>query len=252
MVTFIYWPIMPAMKPCIPFQFKQFTVYQASSAMKVTLDACLFGALVRPREFDRTALDIGAGTGLLSLMLAQHGFNQGLTVDGVEIDPAAALEATSNADNSPFQDKVFINNCSIEAFACDKKYDLIISNPPFFSAHLLATNPSRNQARHNDSLPFSTLAKQIALRLASNGKAWVLLPCNEMDTFLKHCTHHQLQCCTIWGVASKESLTPYRSIACLAVGEPQSTDQRSIVVRNEDESYTEEFKALLRPFYMKL
>ena len=133
------------------FQFKQFTVQQDACAMKVTTDACLFGAWVANRinGLDlkgKHFLDIGTGTGLLSLMVAQQ---TDASIDAVEIETAAANQAQENFEQSPWNNKLFLHNSSIQTFIPQHKYDFIFTNPPFFFNDLKSKNHARNIALHD-------------------------------------------------------------------------------------------------------
>ncbi|MET4758482.1 tRNA1(Val) (adenine(37)-N6)-methyltransferase [Endozoicomonas sp. NE40] len=138
------------------FQFKQFRVDQDQCAMKVTMDACLFGALVDVEESQRI-LDIGTGTGLLSLMAAQR---SSAHIDAVELDDDAARQARQNVAQSPWSDRITVTQSAIQQFfGAPDGYDTIICNPPFFENSLKAANDKRTMARHTESLSFSDLVQ---------------------------------------------------------------------------------------------
>ncbi len=244
------------MKTTRPFHFKQFSIKQSQSAMKVTLDACLFGALVAEQSHQENihrALDIGAGTGLLSLMLAQA---LPIQIDAVEIDPEAYQEAEANNLNSPFSNRVHLCNKAIEHFSPNHAYDLIICNPPFFTAGLKGPDRQRNQARHNDSLTFESLCRSIEKLLSTEGKAWLLLPTEEMERFEKMAQTFGLTVTQSWLMRSQAHQQPYRSISCFArCSDEAITNTRKdhqLIIREASNSYTESFKGLLAPYYLKL
>jgi tRNA1Val (adenine37-N6)-methyltransferase len=132
------------------FQFKQFTVHQGDCAMKVTTDACIQGAWTPVQKDEVRILDIGAGTGLLSLMLAQKAPNA--IVDAVELNEQAATQAGQNFAGSPWADRLNVICSDIQGYRATHKYDLIISNPPFFNNSLKGPEASRNNARHTTAL----------------------------------------------------------------------------------------------------
>ena len=155
-------------------------VQQEDCAMKVCTDACLFGAWVADLATGNRILDIGAGTGLLSLMLAQA--YPSSVIDAVEIDHAAAMQATSNAASSPFGSRIRIVAGDIRQFCADP-YDLIISNPPFFSNDLRSADIRRNLALHSEALTLEELVQAAGRLLTSNGKLAILLPSHRSGSF---------------------------------------------------------------------
>lgn len=163
------------------FRFQQFTVIQTHSAMKVCTDAVLFGAMA-PVKPDLSVLDIGAGTGVLSLMVAQLGAGQ---VAAVELTLPAYEEALLNFKNSPWALKLTIIHQDIQSVALNLNtlYDLIICNPPFFIEHSKADNPLRNTARHTDELSFEDLLTSVNRLLAEDGSFYVLLPVHTIENF---------------------------------------------------------------------
>ena len=167
------------------FQFKQFTVHQDKCAMKVCTDACLLGAwvankLMRENTEAKKILDIGAGTGLLSLMIAQK---TNLKTDAVELNADAYLQAKRNIENSLFSSKIQIYNENIKTFLENIQYDYIICNPPFFENQLKSNSNAKNIAMHNTELSFDELIASIKKYLSKNGTAFLLLPFYEVNNF---------------------------------------------------------------------
>ena len=161
------------------FQFKQFIIQQDRSAMKVTTDACLFGAwaaqeVKSKNEKVKNILDIGAGTGLLSLMFAQK--NSSAIIDTIEIDNDAYEQAKENVAASPFSDRINIINGDVKTFSFSKKYDVIISNPPFYENEIKSLNEKKNIAHHHSGLLLEELINIIKLNLAPSGDFYLLLP----------------------------------------------------------------------------
>ena len=163
------------------FHFQQFSVIQMQSAMKVCTDAVLFGAMAPVNKDDRV-LDIGAGTGVLSLMAAQLGAEQ---VTAVELTQASYEEAQLNFGNSPWADRLEAVHQDIQGFAISigHQYDLVICNPPFFENHSKTTDTLRKVARHNDELPFTDLIKSADQLLAGQGLFYLLLPVHAVEKF---------------------------------------------------------------------
>src|SRR4030095_14098823 len=172
------------------FQFKQFTIHQEHCAMKVTTDACLFGAWVARESNDQkvkseNVLDIGTGTGLLSLMYAQK--NTLANIDAIEIDEHACNQAQENVATSPFSKRIKVIHDDVKMFASSKKYDCIISNPPFYEEEILSGDERKNIAHHHSGLLFEQLLNIIKGNLSPSGTFYLLLPfkrTEEMKTIL--------------------------------------------------------------------
>lgn len=158
------------------FQFKQFIIRQDRCAMKVCTDACVFGAWIDVEAAERI-LDIGAGTGLLSLMAAQR--SSGAVIHAVEIDPDAAAQALENKELSPYGDRIKVVNTAIQEFTTQPGYDLIITNPPFFQGDLRSPNHRKNGAHHAEFLTFEELLQSVDRLLKPEGRWAVLLPPDE-------------------------------------------------------------------------
>lgn len=224
--------------------------------MKVTLDACLFGAICTASLNDlkkvTTALDIGSGTGLLSLMLAQSGVER---ITGVELDRPAAEQAQANVSNSPFHNQINIIQKDIIEYHSDNRFDLIVSNPPFFSNQLKGPSQTRNQARHNDGLSFEALSKVIKHNLSENGTAWILLPCDETERFFEYSERQSLYCHQIIEIKSQKNKTPHRTVFSLKHDPLTQTSVvlSTVTIKNQGLSdYSDEFKTLLKDYYIKL
>jgi tRNA1Val (adenine37-N6)-methyltransferase len=184
------------------FQFKQFTIHHDRCAMKVTTDACLFGAWLseevgrRETGDGRTGvevgkvLDIGTGTGLLSLMLAQK--NPGLAIDAIEVDKGAAEQAKDNVDASAWKEQIAIINKDVKDVRLDKKYDYIISNPPFYENELHSPDQRKNTAHHSGGLTLSEVVTIVKDNLAPGGCFFLLLPYKRNEAIKDLLLQHQL------------------------------------------------------------
>jgi tRNA1Val (adenine37-N6)-methyltransferase len=161
------------------FDFKQFRIEQDRCAMKVTSDSCVFGGWVAERlqsmpQPSKRILDIGAGTGLLSLMIAQA--VDKATIDAIEIDPDAANQARENIERSPWKDSIRIQQGDVLEFSMEIKYDVIVTNPPFYEDELTGPDKKKNQAHHDESLPLSNLFDRLGKLLQPTGRFYLLLP----------------------------------------------------------------------------
>ncbi|HMI78726.1 MAG TPA: methyltransferase, partial [Ferruginibacter sp.] len=164
------------------FQFKQFTVFQDKCAMKVCTDACLFGSLIANGQLlPAHCLDIGTGTGLLSLMYAQK--DPLAIIDAVEIDEAVAGQAKENFAASPWAGRLNIFNTDILALHPPEKYDLIFSNPPFFEDDLRSPDEFKNSAKHDTTLDLKQLLQVVDTNLTNEGSFAVLLPYHRVEYF---------------------------------------------------------------------
>jgi len=231
------------------FQFKQFRIEQEHCAMKVSTDACIQGGWT-PIESDvKNILDIGAGTGLLSLMLAQR--TNKCLIDAIELDEDAAKQTQENFKNSPWNERLHCIHADAKTFLFDKKYDLIICNPPFFKNSLLGDDAKRNQARHTLSFSLEDLTNVIDVNLCDNGFASVLLPVTEQKQWMKllyknaFTVSHQLNIHPSKGKAANRIIT-------VCSRKVFTTSHKDLFIRNEENNYSEDFEKLMRPFYLSL
>jgi len=218
--------------------------------MKVNTDGVLLGAWVNPENAE-TVLDIGAGTGLISLMLAQR---TEARITGVEIEKNAAEEAIQNVHNSKWNNRILIENCSFQEFAVTSKskYDLIVSNPPFFSNGIKNSNPHLSIARHNHLLPFADIIGGTKKILSENGKLALILPFNYAQEFIDKSSRENLFLLRFTAVKPFIDKEPNR---CLMefVREVQVIQKTQMSIYDESRTeYTEEFKKLARDFYLNL
>lgn len=234
------------------FQFKQFRIEQGQTAMKVTTEACAFGAWVVRQELKpRRILDIGTGTGLLSLMLAQH-FT--CPIDGVEIDEAAAEQAAANFEASPWSDRLQVIQSDIQSFASSttQKYDLIISNPPFFAAHHLSEQTGRNKALHQSLLPQNELVASAASLLDEHGKFAVIYPLFEARQILSMAIEVGLRPCSHVLLKDKSTKPAIRQFQLFQKGEASTNLSFELVIKKESGDYTDVFTRWLNPYYLHL
>ena len=234
------------------FQFKQFTIHQKNCAMKVCTDGCLFGAWLADRMandkkgFD-TILDIGTGTGLLSLLLAQKLPGK---IDAIELDELAAQQAAENMEASPWKNRLQAISGDARVVHLGRKYDLIVSNPPFFENDLKSNDTKKNLALHSEALSLEELFTVITKHLLPGGKFAVLLPYHRKTAFHKIVLEQGF-------FAEEEVLVKQTHLhnyfrVMLLFGQNRiETVQTTITIRNENE-YTPEFSDLLKEYYLKL
>jgi tRNA1Val (adenine37-N6)-methyltransferase len=245
------------------FSFKKFTIHQDRCAMKVGTDGVLLGVLapvaegfsnVENLEYPYKILDIGTGTGLVAIMLAQRCMGRGKVV-GVEIDSDAALQARENADATDWEIQIY--NSSIQLFTenNNEKFDLIVSNPPFFINSLKAPDKSRNTARHTDTLSFEDLVDSAVKLLAEKGKFTVIIPYSNEKDFIKIADSKNLFAESLVRVIPKIGKEPKRSVITFYKQVENSNcniNVTELVIETENRHcYSEEFKSLTADFYLK-
>lgn len=232
------------------FQFKQFTVRQDRTAMKVCTDACLFGAYAAANGKLNTSsiLDIGTGTGLLSLMLAQK---TDASIDAVEIDTAAYYQAKGNFDHSEWKERLRVFNTDITNFAADKKYDCIISNPPFFEKDLKSEDEKKNTAKHDTALTLQQLLDAVIKNLAEEGTFIVLLPYHRINQFVQEAEKAGLYLNKKILVKQTPLHAWFRAILFFSTT-PGTAVKEEISIRDNMGDYTNKFTDLLRDYYLYL
>ena len=232
------------------FHFKKFSIDDSQSAMKIGTDAVLLGAWA-PCSTETRILDIGTGSGILALMMAQR--NPGVPVDAVEIDHEAAASATHNAKLSPWHSSINVINASLQAFAQHRQagYSLVICNPPFFTNSLKAPDAARNTARHNDSLPVDELLLITSRLLNENGKASFILPAADVENWLavaSRCNLHPTHSTLVRSYTNRE---PHRALLSFCQSLQTVIAENEICIYSGRNTYSSEYKALTRDFYLK-
>jgi tRNA1Val (adenine37-N6)-methyltransferase len=234
------------------FRFKQFTIHQDQTAMKVTTDSCLFGAWVA-REIQSIqnpsrVLDIGTGTGLLSLMIAQK---NDIVIDAVEIDNNAAVQARQNISNSKWKNRVHLFEDDILRFEGNKQYSVIVSNPPFYENELSSPNPLKNIAHHSEQLKLDQLISIIKQRLIPTGEFFILLPLKREMQYQMICESSGLYINK--KVLLKQTVTHKGFRVMLRGSFLNSTMAVSAIgFKDEDNNYTPPFIELLKEYYLNL
>ena len=240
-----------------PFQFKKFKVHQDRCAMKVGTDGVLLGAWSSIEHEPKSILDIGAGTGVIALQLAQR--SSANTIDALEIDDQAHEQCTHNFENSDWADRLFCYHASVQEFASEMehKYDLIVSNPPFFKApkstgsQTQNTSQERAVARFTDTLPFKHLVVCAAHLLSQNGVFCTILPHKEADSFIEIAAQNKLfisKICTIRGIKTSKIK---RCMLAFSLHQSKPKTQE-LIIEVSRHNYTQDYKNLVRDFYVKM
>lgn len=232
------------------FQFKQFCIVQERSAMKVGMDGVLLGAWANASEAKRI-LDIGTGTGLIALMLAQK--NALAEIDAIEIDRDACEETLFNVQQSVWNDRITVHCQSFQEFAAktENKYDLIVSNPPFFSNGVKAPEENRAQARHADALPLDILISGAANLLQENGRIALVLPYEQLHDVENMAKINGLFLSRLCRVKPNPVKPDFRILVELA-NEPVACQEKTLMIEFEKHhDYTSEYRELTKDFYLK-
>ena len=241
------------------FQFKQFTVQQERAALKVSTDSCLFGAWVaeevgsmryevRSEEPPLTILDIGAGTGLLMLMLAQK---SAAMIDGIEIDEPSYKQAKENIEASFWKDRLQLFHGDVKQFNFSKKYDLIISNPPFYEGDLKSGVAHRNVAMHDEGLKLDELLNVVDANLTDEGRFAVLLPYQRAAYTIALAENSNLNLQTHVQVRQTVQHGFFRSMLLFGRMKTELTVEE-LSIKDESNQYSNEFIGLLKDYYLYL
>lgn len=237
------------------FQFKHFTIHQDQCAMKVCTDACLFGAWLRDKMMKENnsvgdALDIGSGTGLLSMMLAQQ---EAIArhIDALEIDEAAAKQSLENISKAGMNDKIAVYATALQKFNPGKKYQLIISNPPFFFNDLKGPDKRRSAAMHESDLFLDDIIEFASQYLSDEGKLALLMPFHRKEEMMNSVMNHNLYPQYVCDVRQTSSHEKFRVMTIVSKKFSEILHEE-IVIKIAERQYSEAFVRLLKEFYLYL
>lgn len=234
------------------FQFKQFGVNQDQCAMKIGTDGVLLGAWTPIENHPKNILDIGTGTGIIALMLAQRSNAQ--QIDALEIDENAYEQAVDNFENSPWSDRLFCFHAGLDEFVeePEDEYDLIISNPPFYSEDFRSENEQRDLARFQEAMPFEDLIEAAALLLSETGIFSVIIPFKEEEKFIDLANEYDLFPIKITRVKGTPTSEIKRSLLAFRKYELAVLSADELVIETSRHQYTAEYIALTQGFYLKM
>lgn len=234
------------------FNFKQFSVEQNRCAMKIGTDGVLLGAWTPIPSNTFSVLDIGTGTGIIALMLAQR--SNAEQIDAVEIDEDAYEQATENFENSPWSDRLFCFHAGLDELIeePEDEYDLIISNPPFYTENYKTEDSQRDLARFEDAMPFEMLVEAADLLLSENGIFSVIIPFKEEQSFLDLAKEFELYPMKITRVKGTPTSEIKRSLLAFKRFETKDVEIDDLVIETERHVYTPEYIALTKDFYLKM
>ncbi len=231
------------------FRFKQFSVDQSGCAMKINTDGVLLGAIA-DADKPATILDIGTGTGVVALMLAQR-FTDA-KIDAVEIDADAAQTAERNFTASPFADRLSVYASGFESYFeqfPERKYDLIVSNPPFYIDSLKSPGAKKTLAKHADIDFFERLIKGISNHLSPDGCSWLILPVVMSDMIIALAAKHLLYRQKVINIHSYMHSNAHRLILCLGFNKVLA-DIFKVTIYREEKVYSEEYVKLLQSYFV--
>ncbi|MBS1669255.1 MAG: methyltransferase [Bacteroidetes bacterium] len=232
------------------FQFKQFIIHQDQCAMKVCTDACLLGAWFAEKIPNYSELlDIGSGTGLLMLMLAQKSKAR---ISGIEIDLQAYKQLKENTGQSKWANRFKVYPGDVRAFSFNEKFDFIISNPPFFENDLVSTVNEKNIAKHSKELSLKELIEAIDANLDSSGSFGILLPYHRSAYFEELAKSYRFHLKEKLLVKQTVTHSYFRSILHFSKNQVGAADEFTLAIQESEGKYSSEFIELMKDYYLKL
>ena len=234
------------------FAFKKFSVNQDKTAMKIGTDGVLLGAWCPINKRPNSILDIGTGTGIIALMLAQR--TEAQQIDALEIEENAYEQAVDNFENSPWSDRLFCFHAGLDEFVDDPEdeYDLIVSNPPFYVEDYKTNDTHRDLARFQDAMPFEDLVAAVDLLLSENGIFAVIIPFKEEERFMDLCAKMELFPIKITRVKGAHNTPIVRSLMAFKRFELTTLTSDELVIEINRHEYTDAYIELTKDFYLKM
>lgn len=234
------------------FRFKQFSIQQDRCAMKIGTDGVLLGTWTPIENNPFSILDVGTGTGVIALMLAQR--SNAEQIDALEIDEEAYEQSVDNFENSPWSDRLFCFHAGLDEFVeePEDEYDLIVSNPPFYTDDYKSENEQRDLARFADAMPFEDLIEAAALLLSENGIFAVIIPFKEEENFLALANEYKLHPIKITRVKGTPTSEIKRSLLAFTRKETIDFPIDELIIETSRHQYTPEYIELTKDFYLKM
>ncbi len=229
------------------FQFKRFTIRQERSALKVGTDGVVLGAWTNV-EGAKRVLDIGTGTGLLALMIAQR--NEEARIDAIEIDDASAEQAAENVAASRWADRIRVHRMDVRKMKSDQKYDLIICNPPFYAGEMRSPDERVGVAKHSGELGFADLSRTVSDHLSDHGKFACIIPINrekELIALLARNSIHPSRRCELKYLEDR----PAKRLLFELSRDRKEVRPEVLVVENDPGEFTLQYRYLLKDFLLK-
>ena len=237
-----------------PFYFKEFSIDQDKTAMKVGTDAVILGAWCSLETYPDSILDVGSGTGIVALMMAQR--SDALTIDAIEIDPNAYEQSIANFEKSDWSDRLFCYHSSFQDFSEEMKeeeqeYDLIISNPPFYNDSFETKDTSRNIARFTSSMSFIDLLEGVSKLLSNSGIFTTIIPFKEEQFFIKSANKNNLFLNRVCRVKGTDNSEIKRTMLEFSLHQ-KKVEETTLVIEKTRHEYTKEYVNLTKDFYLKM
>lgn len=229
------------------FCFKHFRIEQSNCAMKVGTDGVLLGAWATVKSA-KSCLDIGTGTGLLALMVAQR--NNDAAVVAIELDDEAVIQAKENVEASPWPNRIEVVHSDVRSYCSDKTFDLIISNPPYFNASLKSADTHRTLARHTSALSYNELLSCVRNLLAPQGLFSLILPYDVCTEFIELAKSHHLYCSRLCKVMPLPNANPKRALMEFSFIDTDTILEELVIESGGRHCYSAEYKELTKEFYL--
>ncbi|WHP47325.1 methyltransferase [Mannheimia bovis] len=229
------------------FQFKQFFIQHDKCAMKVNTDGILLGAIAHIKNVQQI-LDLGTGSGLIAVMLAQR-TNNDCKITALELEPNAYQQAVKNAENSAWSNRITVLQGDVMQQQFEQKFDLIVSNPPYFEDSLATRTEARDLARSVNAASHFDWLKQAKNWLAQSGRITMILPTEAAEKLISQSPNIGLYCIEQWSIFTKVGKEPKRSIVSFCL-QSKVCEQKELVIYDLNNRYTSEFKQLTQDFYL--
>jgi tRNA1Val (adenine37-N6)-methyltransferase len=229
------------------FSFKQFTINQDKAAFKVGTDGVLLGACTDITGVSRI-LDIGSGTGLIAIMLAQR---SNASIVAIEPEYESFNQCLENVDNCRWKNRISVENTTLQDYRSDDKFDLIVTNPPYFSDSLKNPDPRKSSSRHNDSLSNDELLENVSRLLAESGRFQLIMPYAEGNILIAHASVYGLYCNSILKIKPLPNAEVRRLILTFSHKHLKPSEKFLAIENGKRHDFTEEYINLTKEFYLK-